>query len=150
MPDTILDKIKADHREASALLDEIIETEDPKARSEKFATLRDELKAHNEAEEKVLYARMKTKGGEDEELALEGEEEHDVADKVLAMLETYKRRDTKRWTVRAKVLKELLDHHIEEEEEDVFEHARDLFDAATLQKMGEEFETAKERIEQQQ
>ena len=43
------------------------------------------------------------------------------------------------WSARCGVLQELLEHHIEEEEDEMFKTARKLFDAKSLEKMGEEF-----------
>ena len=49
------------------------------------------------------------------------------------------------WTARCGVLQELLEHHIEEEETEMFETARELFDAEALDRMGEELAAEKSK-----
>jgi hypothetical protein len=41
---------------------------------------------------------------------------------------------------------ELLEHHIEEEEDEMFKIARTLFDAKALERMGEEFLAEKAKL----
>ena len=52
-------------------------------------------------------------------------------------------READKWTARCTVLKELLEHHIDEEENEMFKTARNQFDQKTLAKIGEEFKMAK-------
>ncbi|MGE5293849.1 MAG: hemerythrin domain-containing protein, partial [Solirubrobacterales bacterium] len=61
------------------------------------------------------------------EIAFEAIEEHRAAKMVLSDLHEAAV-DDPRWAARCKVLKELVEHHIEEEESDVFEAARQVFD----------------------
>jgi hemerythrin-like domain-containing protein len=49
------------------------------------------------------------------------------------------------WTARCTVLKELLEHHIEEEEDEMFKTARKQFNKQALDEMGKEFKKEKEK-----
>ena len=50
---------------------------------------------------------------------------------------------------RAKVLKELLEHHIEEEESEMFPQARELFDAKRLEEMGAQMIELRNRLKKE-
>jgi hemerythrin superfamily protein len=142
---SILDRLKEDHEEAKQLITRIVESEDKDERKTLFKEFASKISAHNEAEELVFYKRME-KHDESRFTALEGEEEHDVADRVLQSLGKSTAKDSDRWTARATVLKELLEHHVEEEEDEAFEKARAIFSADELEAMGEEFERKKQSL----
>ena len=136
--DSLLGLLKSDHAKVKALLGQILDSEDGKERIRLFREFARELTAHSRAEEKVLYRRMqKSEDGKDE--ALEGFVEHQVADGLTADLKRARSPAADAWTARCTVLKELLEHHIEEEEGEFFRTARRMFDRATLMKMGGEF-----------
>ena len=140
----ILTALKADHDKVKKLLNTILATEDAEKRGTLFEQFKTELTPHSRAEEKVLYARLeKTEEGKDE--ALEGTVEHEVVDRLVEDLSDTARVESDRWTARCEVLRELLEHHIEEEEGDFFKTARKLFDRQALDKMGEEFATEKRK-----
>jgi len=139
---TILDLLKADHEKVKALLNEILETEEAKQRSELFSEFKTEMTAHARSEEKVFYRAMeKTEEGNDE--ALEGFVEHEVVDRLIADLARSRAKDTEKWTARFKVMKELIEHHAEEEESEFFKTAKRVFDQEQLQRMAQEFEREK-------
>jgi hemerythrin-like domain-containing protein len=140
----ILTALKADHDKVKKLLNAILATEDAKKRSALFLQFKTELAPHSRAEEKVLYARLeKTKEGKDE--ALEGTVEHEVVDRLVEDLSDPESLESDQWSARCRVLQELLEHHIEEEEGDFFKTARKLFDRQALDKMGEEFAAEKRK-----
>ena len=140
----ILTALKADHDKVKKLLNAILATEDAKKRSALFLQFKTELAPHSRAEEKVLYARLeKTAEGKDE--ALEGTVEHEVVDRLVEDLSDPESLESDQWSARCRVLQELLEHHIEEEEGDFFKTARKLFDRQALDKMGEEFAAEKRK-----
>jgi hemerythrin superfamily protein len=138
----ILDALKADHDDAKTLLNTILEIEEAAERNDLFKEFKKMITAHNRSEEKVLYRRLEATEEAGSE-GLEGEVEHEAADRLVADLSHMRAKDSDRWTARCKVLQELLEHHIEEEEDAVFKTARKLFDKSTLEKMGEEFAAEK-------
>ena len=141
---TIFDALKADHDEVKALLGQIMETEETKERSRLFSEFKTKMTAHSRSEEKVFYRRMEqTEDGKPE--ALEGTVEHKVVDKLIADLARQRNKGSEAWTAGIKVLKELVEHHVEEEEGEFFETARKELDEETLEKMADEFAREKKR-----
>ncbi len=96
----------------------------------------DELVAHMVIEEHIFYPRVKELM---KDMIDESFEEHAVARFELARLLTSS--DTDRKT-RALVLKELLEHHIEEEEEEMFPKVKKNIEASELDTLGAKMETA--------
>ena len=140
----LLDALKGDHDEAKSLLEEVLAIDDAKQRTEKFKTFKAAMTAHSRSEEKVFYRAMqKTEQGKDD--ALEGEVEHEIVDRLMDDLSRSRSKDSDAWTARCRVLKELVEHHVEEEEGEFFAVARKMFDDAELEKMGEQFEGEKQR-----
>jgi iron-sulfur cluster repair protein YtfE (RIC family) len=129
--------LKEDHRRIRALLDEGEETTDRArvTRTEIFEKLSLELRVHERREEEVLYPALR-KHAEAKAIVLEGYEEHHVADSILGELAETEVTD-ERWAAKFKVLKESLEHHIEEEEGEMFSRARDAFDREELESMGD-------------
>jgi hypothetical protein len=66
---------------------------------------------------------------------LEGYEEHHVVDLLMSELESLDVSD-ETWGAKALVMKENIEHHIEEEEGEMFKTARQVFDAAELDDLG--------------
>ena len=141
----ILELIKDDHAQAKALLDGILEAKrNAKRRSSLFKHFKTVMTAHSRAEEAVLYHRLeKAKDAKDD--ALEGAVEHHLVDILLAELGGGRDKSGDKWEARCRVLKEMLEHHMAEEEDAIFALARKLFDAAMLERMGTEFAQEKER-----
>jgi hemerythrin-like domain-containing protein len=139
---TILDDLKADHRELKAEIRAILKSDDREERVARFSHFRTLLTAHSRAEENVLYGGLeKFEKGKDE--ALEGTVEHEVADRLVEDLSASRNFEADKWTARCTVLKELLEHHIEEEEDEMFKTARKQFDKKALDEMGKEFKNEK-------
>ena len=139
---TILDDLKADHRELKAQIATILKSADRRERTALFSHFQTFLTAHSRVEEKVLYRRLE-KSEEGKDQALEGVVEHEVADRLVEDLSKSRNLEGDKWTARCTVLKELLEHHIEEEEDQMFKTARQQFDRETLNKMSEEFKREK-------
>jgi hemerythrin superfamily protein len=141
---TLLEALKADHDKARDLLADILDAADAGTRRKLFAEFAAALTAHSRAEESVLYARlMKSEEGKD--AALEGTVDHQIVDRLIADLTAQPDTRADEWTARCVVLQELLEHHIEEEESEVFETAGKLFDAEALDRMGDELAAEKSR-----
>jgi hypothetical protein len=116
--------IKADHERLRELFKRIgCTTErEPENRAELFSQLRDELSAHSHAEQETLYEALLERV-KDRESILEAYEEHGVADMLLADIETCEP-DDERWLAKVTVLKEMVEHHVQEEEDELFKQAR--------------------------
>jgi len=94
-------------------------------RRELLSTLTAELNAHEVMEEKVLYPALQSHS-ETREIVLEGFEEHHVADLIVKELHEVATND-EAWGAKFKVLKESIEHHIQEEEGTMFRLARGIF-----------------------
>lgn len=143
---TILEALKADHDKAKALLKDILDTDDAKSRADLFKQFKSDMTAHSRAEEKVFYGALeKADDGKDE--ALEGHVEHEIVDLLMDQLARSRSKDSDKWTARCTVLKELIEHHVEEEEGEFFKTAQKQFDEAQLEKMGKAFLAEKPKHE---
>ena len=108
-------------------------------------TMTAELTVHEMIEERVLYPALKAHP-QGKDLALEGYQEHHVADLLIKELHDLPK-DDERWGAKFKVLKENLDHHIGEEEGPMFRTARGLFRREELQALGAQMMKMKAQAE---
>ena len=128
--------LEADHRRFEDLLKKGVATTEraSKGRKELLETLSAELNVHELIEEKILYPALKPHA-EARDVVLEGYQEHHVADllvKELHQLAT----DDEKWGAKFKVLKESIEHHIEEEEGEMFRTARAVLSRDELHELG--------------
>ncbi len=139
--------LERDHRRVQALLKQGEDTtaQAVQRRTELLETITRELTIHEALEEKILYPALKAHP-EGKDLALEGYQEHHVADVLLKELHEVAK-DDERWGAKFKVLQENLDHHIEEEEGPMFRTARGLFSREELQAIGAEMQKLKAQLE---
>jgi hypothetical protein len=128
--------LKEDHDRVKKMLSEGEATTEraEKTRTELFTRLKTELEIHERIEEEVLYPALK-QHEESRDLAFEGYEEHHVVDQILAELEVTPVTD-ETWTAKFKVAKENLEHHMEEEEGEMFKAARQAFSREELEELG--------------
>jgi hemerythrin superfamily protein len=136
--------LKADHDVVKSLLAELESTTERgvKTRTELFARIKDELTVHEIIEEEIFYPELKAHP-KAEDIVLEGFEEHHVVDLLLGELSDLAV-DDETWGAKAKVMKENVEHHIEEEEGQMFPKARSVFDKAELTELGERMAARKE------
>ena len=142
-PVDAIELLERDHRRLEDLLKKGEETTPRavKGRSELLDTITNELNAHELIEEKVLYPALKSHP-EAKEIVLEGYQEHHVADLLLKELHGLARSD-ERWGPKLKVLKENIEHHIEEEEKKMFPTGRSVLSRAELEELGARMEAMK-------
>jgi hypothetical protein len=128
--------LEEDHKLVKRLLADGEETTEraEKSRSELFAQLKRELTIHEQMEEEVLYPALR-EISKSRDIALEGYEEHHVVDEILSELEQTQPSD-ETWAAKWKVARENLEHHIEEEETEMWQAARREFTADELADMG--------------
>jgi hemerythrin superfamily protein len=134
--------MKADHDRMKKLFDEALEDKDPDARAELLHQIRAELMAHERMEEDVFYPALRSGGEKAKEIVLEGYEEHHLIDVILdELLEVPE--DADHWQAKLKVLKENLEHHITEEEGEMFKRATQALGKETLEELGRKMEQVK-------
>jgi hemerythrin-like domain-containing protein len=136
--------LKADHDRVKKLLTELESTTERgiKTRQELFSTIKGELTIHEIIEEEIFYPELKSHPRA-KDIVLEAYEEHNVVDKLMRELEELPV-DHETWGAKAKVMKENIEHHIEEEEGEMFRKARQVFDAAELEDLGTRMERRKQ------
>jgi iron-sulfur cluster repair protein YtfE (RIC family) len=129
-------QLESDHRKFEKMLGRLDETTERavKTREDLFSTLRDELTVHETIEEEVFYPALK-EHPRARDIVLEGYEEHHVVDDTVSELAEVPYGDEV-WTAKFSVMKENLEHHIEEEERDMFKKARQVFDEEELAALG--------------
>jgi hypothetical protein len=133
-PDAI-ELLEREHRRFEELLKQGEETTERAraSRRELLATLTAGLNTHELMEEKVLYPALEGHP-QAREVALEGFEEHHVADMILTELRDVSTSD-EGWGAKFKVLKENIEHHIREEEGNMFRLARGIFSRQELRQL---------------
>jgi hypothetical protein len=131
-----LSLLKADHDKVKKMLAEGEQTTErgEKTRTELFGKLKAEMALHERIEEEIFYPALK-EHPKAKELALEGYEEHHVVDEIMGELEATDVGD-ETWGAKFKVMKENIEHHISEEEGEMFKQARQVFDGDELERLG--------------
>lgn len=127
-----------------------IETAVGEKKKEIFRELYAEIHGHHEAEEKVLFPMVKEKADkEEQEVVLEMIEEHKLGSYQFSVIEKTSV-DNETWDAKFSVLKEVLEHHIEEEEEEFMPLARELISEQALAEILDQFETVHEEKQKEQ
>ena len=128
--------LKADHDKVKKMLAEGDETTEraEKTRTELFDKLKTEMLIHERIEEEIFYPALKGHP-KAREIVLEGYEEHHVVDEIMGELEATDVTD-ETWGAKFSVMKENIEHHIEEEEGEMFVKARQILDADELEQLG--------------
>ncbi|MBV8799097.1 MAG: hemerythrin domain-containing protein [Alphaproteobacteria bacterium] len=142
----ILTKLKKEHREVQLLLDKLVDSERAAERKSLLKQIKGALVPHSRAEEKVVYDALRAL--RDKEAKQDGEEgylEHGLADRMLATLGKASA-GTVEFAAAAKVLRELLNHHIREEESSIWSDVKDNFSDEQREQMNRDFEAAKKKV----
>ena len=134
--------LKEDHRKVEELFQQL-ESATGKAKKGVFEQIKMELELHTHIEEKIFYPALE-KPRQTHELTLEAYEEHDVVKKLLKELSRSKSPDEE-WEAQAKVLQENVEHHVEEEENELFPKASSVLSEADIEELGDSMEAEKER-----
>lgn len=137
--------LKADHKKVSGIFEKLDSTTERgvKTREELFTQLKTELDIHAQIEEQILYPVLK-EAEETHDITLEAYEEHSVVKTLLAELESLPK-DDEMWGAKLTVLKENVEHHVEEEEGDMFKDARKVLSAEQIEELGNKLQAAKEQ-----
>ena len=135
--------LKADHKKVAGILEKIDATTERgvKTREELFTQLKTELDIHTQIEETIFYPTLE-KADETHDITLEAFEEHKVVKTLLGELESLGK-DKEEWTAKFTVLKENIEHHVEEEEGEMFTKARKVLTEAEAEDLGSRMEEAK-------
>ena len=141
--------LKADHDKVKKVLSDLDSTTERgvKTREELYAKIKQELTVHEAIEEEIFYPALK-EHPKAKELVLEAYEEHHVVDQVMAEIDGLSF-DDETWGAKLTVMKENLEHHIEEEEDEMWKQARQVFTDSELEDLGARMQERKEQLQQQ-
>ena len=138
--------LKDDHDEVKKLLEKADETTERavKTRAALLHEIAVRLTAHEKIEEDIFYPALKAHPKAND-IVMEGYQEHHVVDLIMGELKDLDE-DDETWAPKFAVMKENIEHHIEEEEGEMFTKARAAFSAEELDELGEQMETMKAEI----
>jgi iron-sulfur cluster repair protein YtfE (RIC family) len=143
----ILETLKKEHDEVKDLLKKLSDAETPGQRRNLVEKIKGALVPHTKAEEKVVYDAVIALRDKDAQTdGHEGYLEHEWASKTLQRLEAITNAASPEHKAAGKVLKELVEHHIEEEERNVWADVKENFSNEDRKKMNVAFFAAKRRV----
>jgi hemerythrin-like domain-containing protein len=138
------DLLKKQHKSVKALFKKVENTEDGRRRRQLMDEIASELKLHTKIEEEIFYPAVREIGtSKAEELVDESYEEHHVVDLVLAELPKVDPAD-ERFAAKMTVLSELVEHHADEEEKEMFPMCEKKLGKERLQQLGEQMQSVVE------
>lgn len=141
--------LKTDHKKVKTLFGEVEELGDRASAQRKklFQQIDEELTIHSKIEETIFYPEFRRRAGkgEEREEVLEAYEEHNVVKTIIGELESLDPKD-ETYKPKLSLLKELVEHHVKEEEGPMFKMARELFDQEELDELGERLMEAKQEL----
>lgn len=142
---TFFDILKQDHDKVRDIFGQIEEDEEGENREGLFTGLQSELQEHLELEEKFFYPVLE-QSEDARKKALEAYEEHNVAKHVLKECSSLDFED-ERWKAKVTVLQEIVSHHLQEEEKNIFKTAKSLLEKDQIQQITDQIMQQKSRME---
>jgi hemerythrin superfamily protein len=139
----ILHLIEADHRKVAELFQKLHKTRGAgQNRQQLFAEIREALELHTQAEEQVFYPALQATD-EARDLVLNAQADHQLIAELLEEMASDAAQDAD-WDEKLNELRENVEGHVEEEEDDLFDIARQLLSAEQARKLAEEWQRVKQ------
>lgn len=143
----LLDTLKSEHDDVKGLLADLEDADTSARRRALVHQIKAALVPHTKAEQKVLYDAIIAVRDKDAQIdGHEGYLEHELADKALQRLGSIANATSPEHKAAAKVLKELVEHHIKEEESSVWSDVKENFSDDDRKQMNVQFAAAKARV----
>jgi hemerythrin superfamily protein len=139
-----IDLLKSQHREVEKLFAALEKAKDTREKQKLFGEVADSLAGHATIEEHQFYPAVRAKRTED--ILLESLEEHLGIKRVLADLLKIDAKD-KTFEAKLKVLKEQVEHHVGEEEEELFPKVKKVLDKEHLEALGAQMKVEFDKLE---
>jgi hemerythrin superfamily protein len=136
-----LEILKQDHQKVKGLFQAATQATDQTQRKDLFDQIDTELEIHAHIEETVFYPALEDHE-ELKDMVAEALEEHQEAKKLLDELEKLGAKSHD-FGSKLQQLIEAVEHHVEEEEGEMFPKIRELFVEDELEQLGQELESAK-------
>jgi hemerythrin-like domain-containing protein len=143
-----IDLLIEDHIKVRQLLERLVATHRATVeRKDLLAEIEDEITVHSKIEQEIFYPAYKdaVRTKSDSRLYFEALEEHHVVDLVLSEI-TSTDTDSEEFGAKAKVLKDLIEHHAEKEETEIFPIAHRALGAQRLRKVGQQLQERKQEL----
>lgn len=136
--------LKRQHREVEKLFSQALKSDNAKTRQNARDAIIEALEKHTQIEESVFYPAVREVGTKKaDEMVGEAFEEHHVVKLVLAELPKLDP-GADNFDAKMTVLKELIEHHVEEEEDEMFPMAERKLGDERLTELGDEMQSAAE------
>jgi hemerythrin superfamily protein len=138
-----IELLKSDHKEASGMMEQI-ELADKGDRSAKelFNQLKQALTLHTQMEEQIFYPALRS-FEETQDMVPEALEEHKEVDEILAEMSALSPGNDE-FMDKFTELRDAVEHHVEEEENEMFPKAEQALGQTRLQEMGRQMQQMKE------
>jgi len=142
--------LKKDHSAVQSLFGKLERTGKGahEKKNEVFAQIRRELQLHARAEEEIFYPALKAFNGEGRNLVSEALKQHRDIDQLLHQISRLKPTD-RNFEEKIETLIETFEHHVEEEEGEIFRFAEEKCSSEQLEDLGEQIERRKRFLDQQ-
>jgi len=143
----VIELIKSDHRKVESLFSEMEKAKSSKKMQELFEQIYTELTVHAKVEELTLYPSMRNYD-ETHDMVDEAEEEHTEAKVLLEELKSMSPSDPD-FKAKIEELKEAVQHHVEEEENEILPSVTDSMDEGEMKELAQEFKSTKSKLEKE-
>ena len=141
MAQNVIDILKQEHEMALSMLSELA-SKGISGREQKYESLKENLMPHMIGEEQALYPRLKEEA-EMRDMVIESIEEHGAVKTLLGQLDSASSSEEDSWVAKLKVIQENVDHHISEEEDEIFPQMQQKMSNDELSSLGSRYEEAK-------
>ena len=139
----VFDILKQDHQKVAGIFKQLEPAADDGTRQQLFTQLKQELDLHAHVEETILYPALKD-ASQTREITVEAYEEHAEVKELLARIEQTPPADAK-WTDLVAELRHNVEHHVDEEESELFDAARDVLSGAQIDDITRRVQEAKQQ-----
>jgi len=139
----VFELLTNDHRKVSAIFEQLEQTSDVTTRQTLFAQVKQELDLHAYVEETLFYPKLK-EAAETREIILEAYEEHQEVKDLLTEMQGLSP-DGDEWSDLLQELKESVEHHVDEEENEMFPQAREVLSQQEIEEIGDQIQAAKQQ-----
>ena len=142
MAQNIIDTLKQEHEIVLSQFSEL-SSMGISDRERKYDSLKQNLMPHLIGEEQAVYPKLEEVGMRD--MALEAIEEHSAVKTLLDQLDSASRSEEDVWVAKLKVILENVEHHISEEEDEIFPQMEQEMSSSELSNLSSQYEEAKRK-----
>jgi hemerythrin superfamily protein len=136
-----IELLKADHKKVATLFDQVKETESEQEHWKLFNQIKTELEVHTHIEETIFYPRIQQLK-ELKDMVLEALEEHKQVKTLLREI-TGLAESNEKLAAKLKVMSENVEHHVDEEENEMFPKVKNVLSEEDLEELGTQLQAAK-------